>query len=87
MLAIDCTQIYFRSKVAVPAIKEVVVRNIGSSAIYYDWVKLQKDKLHAVSFQDDLPKFYNHHEPNVITPGQEITFEFLFNSPFAGVFI
>ena len=64
----------------------VTAKNVGSSAIYYEWIKMPKTKYFDKSFIDKEDRFFCHHARNVVKPGEKINFLFSFKSSVTGIF-
>lgn len=64
----------------------VTAKNVGSSAIYYVWKKIPKQKHFEKSYIDKQERFFCHHAKNVIKPGEVINFIFSFKSGVTGIF-
>ena len=56
----------------------VTARNIGSSAIYYEWKKNPIAKEFEKSYIDKEERFFCCHAKNVIKPGEVVNFIFSF---------
>jgi hypothetical protein len=87
MLWVNRSSIFFKTLVNVLRIEEIVVKNTGSSAVYYDWVRNSGERLHPMALQDEQQKLFTHSLPGVILPGEHYTFEFLFVSQIPGIFV
>ena len=68
------------------SIDSVTARNVGSSAIYYSWKKMPKNKYFDKSYIDKEDRFFCHHSTNVLKPGEHINFIFSFKSNVTGIF-
>ena len=60
--------------------KNINVKNVGTSAIYYEWIFKYLPKMNQSAIKDPKPKFYTHYSSNVIKPGEEVIFSFSFLS-------
>lgn len=79
--------IHFEKIVDRVDLKQVDISNVGSSAIYYEWVKRSRARINNNAIHDESPKFFCHHDKNVIKPGESISFVFGFLSKLPGIFI
>lgn len=86
-LILDKAYLHFSKLVGRVDMQEVRVSNIGNSAIYYEWIKLPRAKINQNAVLDETPKFFCHHDKNVIKPGESISFVFSFLSKIPGIFI
>lgn len=60
--------------------QSIKITNVGSSAIYVEWIFLNTSKINPSALKDSKSKFFSHYETNVIKPGEEISFIFGFLS-------
>ena len=86
-LIMNRSYIHFEKLVGRVDLKQVDISNVGSSAIYYEWVKLPRSRINSNAIYDEAPKFFCHHDKNVIRPGESINFVFSFLSHLPGIFI
>lgn len=49
-------------------VKNIKVKNVGTSAIYYQWNFKNLPKINPNAIKDPKPNFYCHYQPNVIKP-------------------
>lgn len=68
-LLINRSYIHFEKIVGQVDLKQVSISNIGSSAIYYEWARLPRTRINPQAVLDESPKFFCHHDKNVIKPG------------------
>jgi hypothetical protein len=85
-LEIDKSVLTFTANTGEIAMDSVTARNIGSSAIYYDWKKNILPKQFKRSYIDNEERFFCHHATNVIKPGEVVNFIFSFKSTVTGIF-
>ena len=86
-ITIDQQELHFHEKICNVQVKNIKVKNIGSSAIYFEWVMKNLPKINPNAIKDPKPNFYCHYQPNVIKPGEEQIFSFSFFSETPGVFV
>lgn len=68
-IAIDEQELHFYEKIGNVQLKNIKIKNTGSSAIYYEWTFKNLPKINASAIKDPKPNFYCHYLPNVIKPG------------------
>ncbi len=51
-------------------VKNIKVKNVGTSAIYYQWSFKNLPKINPNAIKDPKPNFYCHYQPNVIKPAE-----------------
>lgn len=64
----------------------MVVENIGSTAIYYEWRKVKRGDYIEAKASDGVQRFYCHYPRHRLLPGQKKIFTFSFRSVDAGMF-
>lgn len=68
-LLIDKLDLKFEAQINSISLKEVKIKNIGSSAVYVEWVIKNSPKVNPNGTKDSKPKFYCHCKSTVIKPG------------------
>ncbi len=86
-LQIDRLSIEFNAQLNNIQVKQLIVRNIGQSAVYFQWNCRNLQKINPSAVKDPKSRFYCHYENSVIKPGQEIAFAFSFLSDVPGIYI
>ena len=61
---------YFEAKLNNINQKELKIKNIGSSAVYVQWVFKNNLKINNSGVKDVKIKFYSHYENTVIKPNE-----------------
>ncbi|NXU71291.1 MYBPP protein, partial [Oreotrochilus melanogaster] len=79
-------EVTFETKTGELAESSLTVSNDGTTAIWYEWMRLPKGIPFKKNKEMRMPCFYFDTRPGVILPGQTRKFSILFKSETAGVF-
>lgn len=69
-----------------PELSLVVVTNVGSTTVHYEWRKVRRPDFIEASHTDQTRRFYCYNPPGTLKPGESRTFTFTFRSEKVGVF-
>ena len=58
----------------------MIVRNVGSTTITYDWKRVHRGDFIQSKCSDGIQRFYCHYPHGVLKPGEQKTFTFSFRS-------
>jgi hypothetical protein len=64
----DKQELQFNTKIGNVQVQNIKIKNIGCSAIYYEWVFKNLPKINNSAIKDPKPNFYCHYQSNVIKP-------------------
>lgn len=65
---------------------QVILKNIGSTTVTYEWKKIIRSDYVLSKNSDGIQRFYSHYPRDTLKPGENKTFIFSFRSEKAGMF-
>ena len=66
--------------ITVTAQDQVILKNVGTTIVTYDWKKVLRGDFVASKNSDGVQRFYCHYPHGVLKPGESKTFTFSFRS-------